>query len=53
MKKYHIDFKDKRRVQRGMFAENEQEVFDYISKKYNLTSEDFIINEVKQNVTGN
>lgn len=43
MKLYRIDFKDKRRVQRSMYAESEQEVIDYIKNKYK-TSE-FVVTE--------
>lgn len=44
--KFRIDFKDKRRLGRAMIAEDEQEVLNYISKKYN-TSE-FNITKAQQ-----
>jgi len=46
---FKIDFKDKRRVQRGMFAENKEEVENYISKKYRLNKSDFKVLERDKN----
>lgn len=46
MKKYHIDFNDKRRVQRGMFAQDEEEVKYYISEKYKIPFTEFKVTEV-------
>lgn len=35
--KFIIDFEDKRKLQRNMNAETEEEVFKYISEKYKTT----------------
>jgi hypothetical protein len=48
MNRYHINFKDKRRLQRGMMAETEQEVREYITNKYKLSPDDFEVVEVEK-----
>lgn len=40
-KKFQIGFKDKRRLQRTMIAENKEEVITYIKNKYKLGELDF------------
>lgn len=46
LKCFHIDFKDKRRAQRGMWGKDEEEIKIYIEKKYKIPFTEFKVTEV-------